>query len=75
MQRLNERLQELQKNCDEFREKVQEYEKNRAVQALKALATAAHEGDRTAKFFMEQIYQLKVGLASRVLLVPNVKVS
>ncbi|KAL1474276.1 hypothetical protein MTO96_021122 [Rhipicephalus appendiculatus] len=55
VQRLNERLQELQKNCDEFREKVAQYEKNRAVQALKALSTAAQEGDRTANFVMEQI--------------------
>lgn len=33
--RLNEKLQKLQKRCDEFREQVKKFEGNRAVQAVR----------------------------------------
>ncbi|KAG0412972.1 hypothetical protein HPB47_009874, partial [Ixodes persulcatus] len=52
---LKERMEKLRQTCDEFQERLKQYEEDRAVQALMNVSKAASEGDKTAKFVMEQI--------------------
>lgn len=53
--RLNCSMQKLQEKCDELSRKVQEFEQNKAVQALKNIFAAADRGDKTATFVRHQI--------------------
>lgn len=53
--RLNEKLQKLQERCDEFREQVKKFEEDRAVHSVVKIRDAAKEGEKSARFLLEQV--------------------